>query len=304
MAQRIVVVRYNPRWEEEFRAEATRLWEALGETVCAIHHIGSTAVPGLDAKPILDIMPVVRDLGDVDAAEGRMRALGYEALGAFGIPGRRYFRKGGEWRTHQVHVFRADDVANWSRHLAFRDWLRARVDCREAYAALKRDLAARFPEDIEGYCDGKEAFVRRAEADALAVYDDTWERLYLAAAFVRRPRRVSGFLTAGEVGAALLADSGAIVTGVCLDAACSWGLCAERTALAALLTRGGLAVRRMVAVGGRGVVMPPCGICREAFLQLGPGAGATEVMLSHEPRRVTRLDTLLPDWWGASGRQR
>ena len=95
----------------------------LGDTCIAIHPIGSTAIPGADAKPILDLMPVVRDLAAVDALTPAFAALGYEALGELGIPGRRYFRKGGDERTHQLHVFQVGDHANIVRHLAFRDLL-------------------------------------------------------------------------------------------------------------------------------------------------------------------------------------
>ena len=92
-------------------------------------------------------------------------------MGEFGIAGRRYFRKGGDERTHQVHVFSADNVRDVERHLAVRDYLRAHADRAEAYGRLKRALAARFPSDIEAYCDGKDAFVKALERDALA-----WKR--------------------------------------------------------------------------------------------------------------------------------
>ena len=81
---------------------------------------------------------------------------------------RRYFRKGGDERTYQVHVFDAGDQENVIRHLALCDYLRSHEDARDEYAALKRSLARRFPYDIEGYCDGKDRFVRALEARALA----------------------------------------------------------------------------------------------------------------------------------------
>ena len=97
--------------------------------------------------------------------------LGYECMGEFGIPGRRYFRKGGENRTHQIHVFAEADGRNVARHLAVRDYLRAHPQRAREYGALKAALAARYPEDIGAYCDGKDAFVRALERDALI-----WQR--------------------------------------------------------------------------------------------------------------------------------
>ena len=106
-------------------------------------------------------------LAQADAAAPAFAAIGYEYLGEFGIAGRRYLRKGGDARTHQVHIFAQGDTGNIARHLAFRDYLRTHAAVREQYAQLKRALALRFPYDIEGYCAGKEAFVQRFEREAL-----------------------------------------------------------------------------------------------------------------------------------------
>ena len=94
--RKIVVVDYRPEWAEAFEREAARIANVLGENMVAIHHIGSTSVPGLCAKPIIDIMPVVRDIGAVDECNEGFIALGYTPMGEFGIPGRRYFHKGGD----------------------------------------------------------------------------------------------------------------------------------------------------------------------------------------------------------------
>ena len=107
MPQHVVVVPYQPAWAEVFRRESEAVKAALGENCLRVYHIGSTAVEGLDAKPIVDLMPVVQRLGAVDARAEALRALGYEYLGEFGIPGRRYLRKGGDERTHQRHIFQA-----------------------------------------------------------------------------------------------------------------------------------------------------------------------------------------------------
>ena len=134
MPQHVVISDYDPAWPEEFRREAAAIARILGDNLTAIHHIGSTAVPGLAAKPIIDIMPVVRSLGAVDGSRAALELLGYEYLGEFGIPGRRYMRKGGDERTHQVHVFAQGDTVNITRHLAFRDFLRAHPDVCAEYA--------------------------------------------------------------------------------------------------------------------------------------------------------------------------
>lgn len=167
------VVPYSSRWPEAYAAEAAAIREALAGILVEIHHIGSTAVEGLAAKPIIDILPVVTDIEAVDGRNDRFTALGYECMGEFGIPGRRYFRKGGEERTHQIHIFAQDNQKDILRHLAVRDYLRAHPDAAAAYGRLKQELAAAFPEDIEGYCDGKDAFVQKLEADALAWYAHT-----------------------------------------------------------------------------------------------------------------------------------
>lgn len=201
MPQHITVVDSDPSWPRKYAAERDRIAPALGDNLLAVWHIGSTAVSGLAAKPVIDIMAAVRSLEAADAAAERFAALGCEYLGEFGIPGRRYLRRGGDERTHQVHIFAAGDTANISRHLAFRDYLRAHADARGEYAALKRSLAREFPYDIDAYCDGKAAFVQEHEARALAAYDAAWIRLYLAASAARREREISPLISCGGVAA-------------------------------------------------------------------------------------------------------
>lgn len=170
MAQHIIVEDYNPAWPEMYRQEAMWMKSILKENCVEIHHIGSTAVPGLAAKPIIDIMAAVRELSDVDKKCSLFEEAGYEYLGEFGIRGRRYLRKGGDERTHQVHIFSENDTENLIRHLAFRDYMRSHAEEREQYAALKKELAQKYPYDIDDYCDGKDAFVKKIEKQALAEY--------------------------------------------------------------------------------------------------------------------------------------
>jgi GrpB-like predicted nucleotidyltransferase (UPF0157 family) len=167
----IVVVPYDPDWPHRYTAEAERLARVFGPLLVDIYHVGSTSVPGLAAKPIIDIMPVVADIGRVAACNGAMAELGYEAMGEFGIPGRRYFRKGGDaHRTHHVHVYGRGNP-EIGKHLLFRDFLRAHPAQAQRYGELKIALAARHPHDIEAYMDGKDPLIK--ELMALA---ETWDR--------------------------------------------------------------------------------------------------------------------------------
>jgi GrpB-like predicted nucleotidyltransferase (UPF0157 family) len=125
MVREVRVVPYGPRWTDEFEREAQRLRAVFGEDLVEVHHVGSTAVPGLAAKPIIDILPVVRDINLVDALNGALAGLGYTARGEFGLPGRRYFtRDENGVRTHNVHVYGSGDP-EIERHLAFRDYMAA-----------------------------------------------------------------------------------------------------------------------------------------------------------------------------------
>lgn len=129
-----------------------------------------------------------------------------------------------------------------------------------------------------------------------------WELLYQRALEVTRPRQVSAWLETGGVGAALLSRGGNLYTGVCVDTACSLGMCAERAAVAAMLTAGEDAVARVCAVSAGGRVMPPCGACRELLSQLGEGAWDTEVLLDNDGR-TARLRELLPEAWNGEEEQ-
>lgn len=165
----VAVTEFDPAWAGRYAAEAAVVQKILGENCTAVYHIGSTAVPGLAAKPIVDILPVVRDIAAVDAENPRFEAAGYEAMGEYGIPGRRYFRKGwGGDETVHVHVFGQSSAGEIRRHLAVRDFLRTHPADAAAYGELKIRLARQFPWDIEAYCGGKDAFVKELERRALA----------------------------------------------------------------------------------------------------------------------------------------
>ena len=162
----LTVVEYDPSWPGLFEAEREILLEALGDNVVDIHHIGSTAVPGSAAKPVIDILVEVADIEALDGLNREMEAIDYEPKGEFGIPGRRYFRKGGDERTHHVHAFKCGD-SNVTRHLAFRDYLIANPQIAQEYGELKKSIAETCDKDISRYCDRKDAYVKRIEAVAL-----------------------------------------------------------------------------------------------------------------------------------------
>lgn len=299
MPQHIAVLNYDPEWPSKYERERDHIASILKDNYISIYHIGSTAIPGLAAKPIIDIMVAVRSLESVDAATEEFSDIGYEYLGEFGIAGRRYLRKGGDERTHQIHIFQADDWDNIGRHLAFRDFMRTHEEEREEYAKIKKALAEKFPYDIGGYCDGKESFVREVEKRALTQYDGTWDKLYLTARKVQGKRKISPWIEAGAVSAALLTVRGNIYAGVCIDTACSLGMCAERNAIANMITNGESQIAKIVAVMPDGKAGMPCGACREFMMQLDKAAGEIEVLCDYETKKVTRLKSLLPEWWSA-----
>lgn len=166
---KLSVVAANPDWPQQFAIEATAIHSSLGAVVQNIQHIGSTAVPELAAKPIIDILLEVSSLIALDALFSKLEGLGYQTMGEFGIAGRRYFRKGEHVRTHQVHAYEIGD-ANLLRHLAFRDYMREFAAAREAYAALKLQLLQTCHDDADLYCQRKDSFVKFHEAQALQWY--------------------------------------------------------------------------------------------------------------------------------------
>ncbi len=166
MMSHIVVVGYDPSWPSTFESEATRLREALDGVLLEIHHVGSTAVPDLPAKPVIDMLAVVRDHEELDTRNPQMRSLGYTPRGEFHIPGRRYFTRGAdEARTHHLHAY-VDGHHRIHDHLLFRDYLRAHAAEAAAYAALKQRLTLDAHHDIEAYCAGKEGLIRELIAKA------------------------------------------------------------------------------------------------------------------------------------------
>ena len=128
--------------------------------------------------------------------------------------------------------------------------------------------------------------------------DKLWTTLYEAAKGVLNPRQISPWMEAGGVGAAVESASGKIYVGVCVDTACTLGICAERNAIFNMITNGESAIRRVIAVNGEGKAIPPCGACREMMTQLMPdNYRDVQVMLDYETCRLVSLGELTPDWW-------
>lgn len=127
-----------------------------------------------------------------------------------------------------------------------------------------------------------------------------WDRLYNEARQVLNPRTVSPFIEAGGVAAAILTKSGNIYVGVCIDTACTLGMCAERNAIANMITHGESQIDKLVAVMSDGSVGSPCGVCREYMMQLDRNSGDIEILLDLKTQKTIRLKELIPDWWGYS----
>jgi GrpB-like predicted nucleotidyltransferase (UPF0157 family) len=153
----IVLHSYTPEWEQLFNAERERLLGCLAGYVLDIQHIGSTAVPGLPAKPIIDIGVAVANFEEAFRCVPLLETLGYIYRGEFGIPRRHYFVRG-EPRTYQVHMNEIGS-ADWKNTIAFRNYLREHPEVAGDYAVLKKQLVEQFPTDIHAYTDGKSEFI-------------------------------------------------------------------------------------------------------------------------------------------------
>ncbi len=125
-----------------------------------------------------------------------------------------------------------------------------------------------------------------------------WDVLYEKATEVQNGRRISPFVDAGGVGAAILTKAGNIYVGVCIDTACSLGMCAERNAIANMITNGESEIDKVVAVMTDGSVGSPCGACRELMMQLSKNSRDIEILTDKESYATVRLGELMPDWWG------
>jgi GrpB-like predicted nucleotidyltransferase (UPF0157 family) len=161
----VVLVPYDEAWPSLFAEERARIERALGSRAERVEHVGSTAVPGLPAKPILDIMVCVRSLREAECCIRPLEQLYYDYRGEAGVPGRLFFRKG-DPRSHHLHVTPIGGKF-WERHLVFRDYLRAHPETALEYAQLKHRLAGRFRRDRAAYTEAKTDFISEVVRRAL-----------------------------------------------------------------------------------------------------------------------------------------
>jgi len=168
MGEAVQVVEYDPAWPVAFERERALIADALGDLMLAIEHVGSTAVPGLGAKPVIDVMVGVRALADCEKCVPLLEELGYEYRGEAGIPGRLHFRKFTRGaRTHHLYIVKQGSDY-WERTILFRDCLREHPREARQYHELKVRLAAQFGVDREGYNMAKTALIESALVKARA----------------------------------------------------------------------------------------------------------------------------------------
>jgi GrpB-like predicted nucleotidyltransferase (UPF0157 family) len=166
MSRIIEVKPYNPAWPKSYRHEARQIVSVLAGEIMLIHHIGSTAIPGIKAKPVIDCLSEVHGIDKIDAFNSVMMTLGYDPRGESGIPGRRYFVKRiHETHMYHLHVFQVGHP-EIDRHLDFRDYLRAHPSEALSYSQLKADLAEKYRYDSVAYTEGKSAFIREIDRKA------------------------------------------------------------------------------------------------------------------------------------------
>ena len=177
MPRPVVLVDHDPKWKELAADEAGRIAEALGDALIAIHHIGSTSIPGIKAKPIIDLLAIVKDLASLEGRSPALERIGYLPRGEAGIAGHRYFPKNTQGvRTHHLHCFAVGHSGIY-RNLLFRDYLIAHPQAALEYQQVKEDLARKFPDDSNAYAEAKTPFIRRTDEAARAWAADTRLRL-------------------------------------------------------------------------------------------------------------------------------
>ncbi|WP_042473587.1 GrpB family protein [Bacillus ndiopicus] len=159
---------YTEDWILMFQQEVQLLKSIFGDEIISFEHFGSTSIPGMKAKPVVDMMCIVKDIETIDLYNEQMKSLNYDLTGEWGIEGRRLFRKGGENRTHHIHFYQFGNP-HIKRHLVFRDYLLAHPKEASEYSKFKEDLADKY-ESTHDYSPAKKAFVSHLEEKALAWY--------------------------------------------------------------------------------------------------------------------------------------
>lgn len=165
---------FNEDWSRRFHEEANCLKNIFKDEIVRFEHFGSTSVPGMKAKPVIDMMCIVKNISKIDLFNNTMRSLDYDVAGEWGISGRRLFRKGGENRTHHIHFYEVNNP-QIERHLIFRDYLKFHPEEVIRYSQFKEELAQHF-ENTNEYSPAKKAFVIEIEKLALAWYIETSQK--------------------------------------------------------------------------------------------------------------------------------
>ncbi|RSK27165.1 GrpB family protein [Bacillus sp. HMF5848] len=163
--RKVEVVPYKEEWKTLFEMESKNIKGIFKEHIVNVYHIGSTAIPNINAKPVIDIMAEVYDICVVDNFNVEMEKLGYKAHGEHGIRKRRFYSKGGDARTHHVHIFEKESV-EINRHLTFRDYMIAHPEDAIKYSELKQELAHKFSTNIDKYIEGKDSFIKAIDIKA------------------------------------------------------------------------------------------------------------------------------------------
>jgi GrpB-like predicted nucleotidyltransferase (UPF0157 family) len=172
----VVIQDYDPAWPEVAARLGHAIDSACGDAVLRVEHIGSTSVPGLAAKPIIDLMPVLARFDDGRACVDPMTALGYDYRGEYGIPGRHYFTGHDAQSNLAVHVHMlVQRSQEYRKHLLFRDYLRTHPATARAYEDMKREMAARYGDDRDAYTESKTDFVLETVARAEAWRGEAWD---------------------------------------------------------------------------------------------------------------------------------
>ncbi len=168
MSQSIALYEHDPEWAQVAQREIEKLTAAMGSAFLRIEHVGSTAVPGLRAKPTIDLLPIGHSLAHLDACRGAFESLGYDWRGEFGLPGRRYCSRDAAdgWRLFNAHCWALSDPAI-AVHIAFRDYLRAHAAEASAYEDVKLRAAAECGGDMARYNDLKSNWIRACQVRAL-----------------------------------------------------------------------------------------------------------------------------------------
>ena len=163
--RRVELISYDSNWKDMYKEESEKIKDVLSDIIIDIHHIGSTAISGIKSKPVIDILVEVKDIEAVDQYNNKIEELGYEVMGEHGIPKRRFFRKGGNKRTHHIHIFKVGNE-EIERHINFKEYLIAHPDKAREYSKLKEKLTNKYTYDVENYTNGKSDFIKEIDRKA------------------------------------------------------------------------------------------------------------------------------------------